>query len=399
MKILRPLRPCLRRVLAVAVLRRFLAWLASAIALFALGALLAGFLAGGRILQLGLTLLVLSALPAFLFWPASSRALSLRLRWLDEGSVIESYLEAPPGPARELLRRLSAEAASALPFRAAPRERIAQGLAPLFLAALICLALAESLSLMLHGQALTFIPKRAAPVAAIERSEDSDFSDFATEDPAARRQRREQSLELEQGLAGKLNQGPGGSAAQKNSLPASRRPRPGEEGDFTAPPGSSGPGAQGSGADAGTPTEPNGSGQAPGAGTESAAAPGSQPPSGAAAQPGQSSGQAPQGTQPGSPSGQRRPNSAGGPSQGYDRTGNTGVASPLLDYRTRFASAYAERTGGQMTAGDRLDLGELGALERRYFGSFDLRSDLGLAEDPYTSLLKRRWEELKGGLP
>jgi hypothetical protein len=74
------------------------------------------------------------------------------------------------------------------------------------------------------------------------------------------------------------------------------------------------------------------------------------------------------------------------------------VPSPLLDYRTRFASVFAERTGKRLTAGDKLELGELRDYERRYFDSFTLSSGIGPSEEPYAALLKRRWLDLREAL-
>lgn len=102
--------------------------------------------------------------------------------------------------------------------------------------------------------------------------------------------------------------------------------------------------------------------------------------------------------QPGTePASAGMPTVPGRTGQGYEHTGDTKVPSPLLDYRSRFETRYSERTGGHLAASGRMGFGELRDFQRRYFESFTLKADVGLADDPYAAQLKRRWNELKGG--
>ena len=408
MKGLAPLERSLRRPLAVATARRLLAWAACTAVVLAVGAVVGQALGQGRVLQLGLLISLLSALPAFLFWPPSASILWSRLRYLDEGSTFEAYLEAPPGPTRRLLAPLAASAASALPFRKIPRERVLRGLGPLLLGAVFAVGAVEALSFAFRGQGLSLLPAASSPPSAAIRTESTDFSDFATEDPAARRLRRELALESEK--SGTEAAGGASSAAGKGQAgqPGSRRPRSdgpegGAEGATTGSDraGSAGSAAGGLGAalggfDQSARQKAAPAAQSTGSQAESGPGGGSAPPNS-----GRTTEEGPGGApaETGGGAGKAAPSAfAGRSGQGFDKTGNTGIPSPLLDYQSRFAAVFAERTGTQITAGDRLDLAELRDFQRRYFGSFELATDLGVAEDPYTALLKRRWDEVRGGL-
>jgi hypothetical protein len=84
--------------------------------------------------------------------------------------------------------------------------------------------------------------------------------------------------------------------------------------------------------------------------------------------------------------------------RGYSPSADTGIPSPLVDYRARFARAYAERTGKRIAASGPLSLKELGEIRRLFFRSFSLALGADSAEDPLDALLRRRWRELRGDI-
>lgn len=381
---MKPLRRLLRRTLARIVLRRLLAWAACAILVLVPGGLLAGLLSDGSQMRLGGLLVVLSALPLFLLWPVPERRILERFRRLDEGMVFEAFLEAEPGPVRDLLRPLAHRHAQALGLAELPAEPWTKGLRGLGLAALAVLVLGQTFALFVLGRPLALVSEPPAAASGGKRIDEQGFSDFASEDPAARRARRERALErAEQGVS--AGQGVGRSEALGRGAASSRRaPQPYDE-----------PADQPGGADTST--------TGPGEGAQEASAGDRNPPSPRTA-PG-SQGRGPEdralagpGAGPTPAGGAGSPNPVPGRAgQGYEHTGNTRVPSPLLDYRARFESRYAQRTGQRLAASGRMSLGELRAFQRRYFDSFSLRVDVGPGDDPYVALLKKRWADVKGG--
>ncbi len=382
---LRPLKRELGRTLARVLLGRVLAWLAWMVMALVAAACLALLVPGIRAARFGALLVALSALPVFLLWPLPERRILNRFRQLDEEMVFEAFLEAKPGPVRELLRSRAGNRAAALAFTELPREAWTDGLARLGLATLLVLALGEGLSLLVKGRPLAFEPEPAAGASRGERIEEQGFSDFATEDPAARRARREQALErAEQAEAGQA--GVGRSESRGRSSASSRRaPRAFDEpGDLPEGPASPSTRAEALPQD----------GPAGGEKAQSSATPG-----------GKGRGRSEEGTSASVRAGTPRSGgeaesprpSPGRSGQGYEHTGDTRVPSPLLDYRARFESRYAERTGQHLAASGRMSLGELRAFQRRYFESFALRVDVTPGDDPYVTLLKKRWADVKGG--
>jgi hypothetical protein len=380
MKPLQPLVGLLLRSLRWALLRRCVAWLACAGIVIALGGCLVQPFGEARVFRLGLLLGVLSALPAFLFWPTSERFLTERLRLLDEEMVFEAYLEAEPGPVRDLLQRSAAERALLLE---APRESLTTGLGKLLAVAVGCVVLAEAGSLFLRGRSLGLGLDPPAVQAHGGRLEDQGFSDYATEDPALRQARRERFQDQEarkpgtllpkqgaalaqEGAAG-IGEGQGVSTTGRAALKEALAKR--KQGDLE--------------------------GAGPAGGQEPAASRNGQNPGGSGQQPGMS------GTAPDEKGIADRGGSATAPgrtNQGYEHTADTKIPSPLLDYRSRLEARYAERTGTHVSASGPMGFGELRAFQRRYFESFHLRAEVGGAEDPYVSLLKQRWSEARGGL-
>lgn len=370
---LRPLVRVFARTVAAALVRRAIAWLACALVVLSLGAVAAALFGLSPPVRLGLILAALSSLPAFLFWPQPASALEARLRSVDDDTVIESWLEAPPGPARQLLAELAGQRIDALPFRALPREPPLRGLGGLLLAALAVLGSVQVISLAAWRRPLSLLAVHDQPVSVARRVEQEGFAELTGEDAASRLERWE-SRRAGEGASGSEGAEPGAAPGEQAAgIPASRRPRE-SSGDLAR--------AERAGA-----TEPD-----PGSGSGNGTA---------AALPGQEGLVSTSPSAPAEGGGGKapRPTSASGSSRGYDRTGDTLVPSPLLEYRTRFASVYAERTGKNIRAGDRLELGELRDYQRSLFHSFAFEADIAPAEDPYVALLKHRWSERKGGSP
>lgn len=381
---LRPLKRELGRTLARVLLGRVLTWLAWTVMALVAAACLALLVPGIRAARFGALLVALSALSVFLLWPLPERRILKRFRQLDEEMVFEAFLEAKPGPVRELLRSRAGNRAAALAFTELPREIWAAGLGRLGLATLLVLGLGEGLSLLVKGRPLAFEPEPVAGASRGDRIEEQGFSDFATEDPAARRARRERALErAEQAEAGQAGVGRSESGG-RSSASSRRAPRAFDEpGDLPE-----GPASASTQAEALSQGGPTGSAQTPSPAT----------PGGKGDARNEEGTSASSGTETSRPGGAEGPRSSPGRSgQGYEHTGDTRVPSPLLDYRARFESRYAERTGQHLAASGRMSLGELRAFQRRYFESFALRVDVAPGDDPYVTLLKKRWADVKGG--
>jgi len=383
MKPLDPLARLLRRALRWLLFRRIVAWLACTAILITLGGSLASFLGPARVFRLGLVMAAVSALPAFLLWPPGERFFLERLRRLDEEMDFEAYLEAGPGPVRELLRRRVAGRAACLQ---APRERCTEGLGRLLAAAAVCVVLGETGSLFFRGRALGLGLESPPAPGGGARLEEEGFSEYATEDPAARQARRERFLNPEgAGDREDAGSGRGAFAAQEGTpgvgggkgLEASDSGSPSlkeslakrKQGDFEEP----------------APTAGQGPAPSPGEGTRADS--GTQPEGGGTPQSEKRAGD-PRGL----------PAVPGRSNQGYEHTPDTKVPSPLLDYRSRLEARYAERTGSHVAASGRMEFGDLRDFQRRYFETFHLRAEVGGAEDPYVTLLKQRWLDAKGEL-
>lgn len=367
MRSLGALRARLRGLLVAALLRRLAAWLACALILLSAGTAIAALLRLGAGAQLGLALAAISALPAFLLWPASELLLELGLRRMDEGSVFEAYLEAPPGPARELLGPMAAERAAALAVRPAERARMPHRLALLLAASAICLAVVEAGSLIVLKRPLLIY---AGPPddRGNERAEEGSFTGPGSEasfgeSPEGESDDDDEARDAEEVGGSAIGEGSGGA----EGLALRRRmPQPEEEVELP---------------DSGDGAAARHAGGAGGASGEEAA-------DGAAASSGV----------PGSGPADRGERAAGRMGRGFESSGDTRIPSPLLDYRARFSRVYAERTGKHFAASGALDLGELGRLQRMFFRSFAISADIAPGEDPYDALLKRRWRDLRRDL-
>ena len=395
MSALKPLVRLLQRSVRVALYRRSLAWMACALLVLVLGSVLSQLFGDVRVIRLGLLMAALSALPAFLLWPLSEKRLMDRLRSIDEETVFEAYLEAEPGPARDILRRLAAERAAALPFRKPHGEPVFTGLGGICAAAIACLVLVEGGSFLLLGHSSALTLERPVTAASGKRIEERDFSEFATEDPAARLARRERALEQREKGMDKGEQASPGHAHEAAERTVSSKRNSSEGGDPSDAADSPARdsvarrkrGEQEEGETASVSNAMPAPGRAPSQGDPKTAIPGGNP---------SQDDVTPRGNQgavrPGSP-----PNPGPG-NPGYEHTADTKVPSPLLDYRTRFEARYAERTGRRISASGRMGFGDLRDFQRRYFESFTLKVQMGATDDPYVAQLKRRWNALKGGL-
>jgi hypothetical protein len=324
-------------------------------------------------IRMGILIAAASALPAFVLWPPPGDAVRKRFRELDEGTVFEALLEAPEGPARDMLSRLAEEKTSGLAQR--PRRPVREALRamreirPLIALALACLVIAEAGSLIAFRRPLSLLRGGEGVGAAGARIQEDEFSPFAGEEAEARRLAEQERRSGEAGNPSAEEPGRSGTGQQSEGIAAPRRSRSGAAGK-----------------DPGTGrSELARSGEGGAAAGQASQAEGT-PEQAARAQTGEGKAEA------------RQASSPSRTGQGYEKTGDTRVPSPLLDYRSRFSAVFAERTGKRISAADELGLGALRDYERRYFGSFSIRAELGPSEDAYAALLKRRWRELKGSL-
>jgi hypothetical protein len=391
MRTLKPLVRLLQRSLSALLLRRAIAWIAWAAILILLGGVLVLPFGDARVIRLGLLMAALSALPAFLLWPPSERLLTDRLRRLDADTVFEAYLEADQGPAREILRGWAMERAAALPLLRPVREPVLAGLGGLLAAAIACLILVEGGSFLLRGRSFGLAAERPAIAQSGARIEERGFSDFATEDPVARLKRllKRDGKAQDQGENATL----GAPGQSDQSIAASRRTPHADADPLLSKTASATdsvmkrrhgePEGESTQTCANAPPSPGGT---PGEGSRNKSEPGANP---------ESTGMIPSEKAAAARGG--APPSPGRTGQGYEHTADTKVPSPLLDYRSQFEARYAERTGRHISASGRMGFGELRAFQRRYFETFTLHAQVGAADDPYLTLLRRRWTIVKGG--
>jgi len=354
-----------------ALLARLAAWLcASAIAWSAGNA--AFLLAGApEAAAMGLLILLASLLPAFLAWPIPEESLRAALRVSDRDTTFEAWLEAPPGPARDLLELRAAARAVELELETPPRLKPFAGLKPLAASALAALALFELLALVAVGRPLlSYAPPPAAGRGS--RIEEGGFARPGEADPASLSAPREGMEEA------KAEGSPETQAASREAREAASEEERARalyeskekalEEDLAL-----GDAAQKSA------EKRAGSGGSEGAGPEGqkAAAPMAKPAEGRGTERARGD----------------RPAQAG-----FEAADESLAPSPLLDYRARFARVYAERTRDAVEASGELSLGRLRDYERRYFESFALSAGIAPREEAYAALLKRRWREL-GGKP
>jgi hypothetical protein len=391
MKMLSPLVRILMRTLGTQLLRRGIAWTACAVISLVLGGLLSRFLIHGRTFLLGLELTVVDLLPAFLFWPFSRRCLKDRLRSLDEETVFEAYLEAGPGPARNLLRKMAEEKAAALPFVSLPRETRIGGLSGLLTVALASLLLGEGVSFLLSGHALSLSPETAERVSRGDRLEESVYPTFSKEDPASRQRRRE-PISAEGIWKSRVGEDPD-LGLREESVDPQAVSRGG-----LSPEQAKQAGTDTSAQDAaGERRQERRSGEDAADGSRASQAPRE------ASRPSRKPAE-PEVTSPTTfPNAAQNPTSTnlspmpGQTGTGYEHTFDTRVPSPLVNYRSQFESRFEARTGNHIAATEKLGLGELRDYQRRIFDSFLLRADLDAGEDPYVALLKQRWMNAKKG--
>ena len=367
------LRTRLRRALAGEILGRLLSWLSSSVILLCAGTAAAAILGLGPETQAGLALAAVSALPLALLRPLAPAFLARALRGFDEGSVFESLLDSPPGPARELLRVEAERRSRSLQAEGGgdPR-RVRRSHSPrrlpgparrraiLAAAAALSFAALQLGSLALRGRGL-ILYRGLEDIRPLSRAEEGRLDAGAEARAEAEEARRAGEKADDEG-AGLGEGGAGPEPDGEPGLPASRRPRREEAAARLDAGEEASPGA-GLGPEAGEGIPPGESGEVAGERGRGAA------------------------------DGRNRE----GPAEGYESTGATGVPSPLVDYRSRFFRALAERSGQRVAASGELAGGGIAELQRRYFRSFSLSIEVAPAEGAYEALLRRRWRELRGG--
>jgi hypothetical protein len=365
---LAPLARGLERPIKTIMLRRAAAWLACSVIALSVGTATAAILHMPANAQLGMALAALSALPAFLLWPLPAGFPAERLRELDPDTVMEAFLEAPPGPARELLRSMTAERAATIPLRRERRKRSMAGLGGLFAAAVAAAALLQVASLALTRRPLIVYGGPPPTGEGGRRIEDERFGPapgLESEAPMGER-RAEEASGSDAATDGGTNLEGGTEDGRPEGLVAPRRRSRAEEA-FLPEQAADGEGGRRASAEAGE-------GRAEAGEEEGEPVPG----------------EAEQGGAETSSRGE-----AGRRGEGFEKTGDTRVPSPLLDYRSRFESVYTARMGKRITADERLGLGELRDYQLQYFRSFSLSSGIAAGEDPYEASLRRRWRELR----
>ena len=343
------------------LLRRTLIWFFSAVSLLALWTLVCIVLSLPRADYLSAFMLALSLLPALLFWPLASSRFILPLRSADEKSAIEAWIETEDGPALGLLEERARSRFSGIAMSPRGKKAIVKGLLPWLAAALGCLAILEIASfLLLKTPTLVYPGPPRQGGSGIRIAEEGETGMEAP--PSAKNlspDRYKDSLEAARRGGESENMG-----ASSSEVKAARKA--GDNAARELP------------------------GIVSGAGSGDASSGDRAPP------------EASQTKAPGRP-GQPEPGESGsrtadgeGVGQGvtgFEGSGKSGVASPLVDYRTRLFRMLGERTGKDLRASGELSAGELRDFVRRYFSSFALGTGLRPREDAYTALIKKRWAE------
>jgi hypothetical protein len=343
------------------LLRRALVWFLAAVSLLALWTLVCIALSLPRADYLAAFMLALSLLPALLFWPLETSRFILPLRRADEESAIEAWMETEGGPALGLLEERARSRFSAIAMTPRGKRAIVKGLLPWLAAALASLAVLELASfLLLKTPTLVYPGPPRQGGSGIRIAEEGETG--METPPSAKTlspDRYKDSLEAAR-RAGASEQ----AGATPNEVKAARK-----AGDN---PARELPGFV--------------SGEGPGEATSGDRA----PPEASQTKPPGTPGQPAPGEK-GSRSGDAE--GVGQGVTGFEGSGKSGVASPLVDYRTRLFQMLGERTGKDLRASGELSAGELRDFVRRYFSSFALGTGLRPREDAYTALIKKRWAE------
>ncbi len=357
----------LLRHVQVSLRRQFAIWALCSLAVWGLANAVFLLAAAPREAATGLALFLASLLPAFLLWPESFEALTHALRCVDPDTVIEAWLDAPRGPAKEILARRVAERSALLARERSPREKARAGLRPLALAAAASIALFEAVALATHGTPLTIAVPREPVIARHD-----DEKSFAAPEEADQAARDEfpKPFETERVQDRPEASPPRGSA---NEARADRE----------------------RGAEARKETQlalESASNSAPDAEEDMRRSAEIPRDASRATDPGM--GAVHNASSQASRDSENRGKSAA--PTGWEAADESLVRSPLVDYRARFFRVLAERTRMEVEAGERLSLAELRSYERRYFTSFSLPAGIVPREDAFAALLKRRWRELFG---
>ncbi|HUX37510.1 MAG TPA: hypothetical protein VMV44_06360 [Rectinemataceae bacterium] len=366
---MRPLPPALRRFHArswIAELeRRSLLWLCLSTTALSLWTAACIVLSLPRAYQLAAVMIAASLLPAFLFWPTGRSLFMFPLREVDADSVVESWLEAGD-EARRILDLRLADLQPRLSTAKRDWKARTKGLLRPALSALAALVLLQLLSMALL----------ARPVVLWQGPETHADSGLRLPGP-------ETAAKKEELAAGDRSPSPmpkpeNGGTAQEAVGAAPMR----EGGSPRRLPEQVEQQLQGSSK---LPSDTEERTLAQDEGTERQQSATSQE-KGISGRPEEGKATTP----PASESGK-------GGITGFEGSGAGGVPSPLVDYRTRLLKLFAASSSQDMRASGDLVTTSFAELQRRWFASFRLETGIGPREDPWTSLLRRRWAELLAG--
>jgi hypothetical protein len=370
----RPRFRFLERELAVAViaagLHGLLAWAALSLSAWCLGTALFLVLSPPWWAPSALALVLLSLAPAAAFAAALGAPLFPALRRVDEATTMEAFLSAPPGPAASLLGEKARRLDEAIAFKEGKGPfslpALFRGTGRVWGAAGLSLVLLQLCALLALGKpALSWSPRAEATGSGIASSEAVLGTGQETLPPAEGQKPAPAEAAGGQALAsqGKAEAATDLALIHEGRLAqaeADSRKADGSEDGGPAP--DTPQAAQSSKADRGQE--------------------GSEP-----ASTGQPTAEAPKAGKKGRPA-----------AQGYESSDGGLPPSPLIDYKARLFQALTERGGGDVTAGEVLDLAALREYERRFFASYRLDGAIQPREDPWSSLLRQRWLERSGAL-
>lgn len=345
--------------------RRILLWLCLSTTALSLWTAFCIVLSLARGYQLAAILIAVSLLPAFLFWPTDRGIFMFPLREVDGESVVESWLEAGE-EAREILDRRLIDLEPRLATAKRNWKTRTAGLLKPALGALIALLVLQLLSVALL----------AKPVVLWQGPETRADSGLRLPGPEGAAKKEELSAgdrspsPMPRQESGASAQEALGAAPMREGGSPRRLPEQLEQQlqNTNKMPSDS---------------EERSAAQEQGTERQQAA---SSPKQGNAGRPEEGKSSTPTPTESGD---------AG--ITGFEGSGASGVPSPLVDYRTRLLRLFAASASRDMRASGNLVTTDFAELQRRWFASFRLETGIGPREDPWTSLLRRRWVELLAG--
>jgi len=355
---------------SIRLLHRLVAWLATALAGYALLVLVAvatadSALALGPMAFHAIALTLAGSLPAFLAYPfPSTRGLEL-LRRLDSDASVEAWLdydEGPAGPLLERRARLALELAKLRYHRPRPSRRGFRACLGLGAIGLIALATAQALSLA-DGRGLSLGYPRERQADVIARLQGLEATGTVSE-----------AASIEPDLDD-VRQGSGAHGLRRRA--PSDQDEALAEPDFIALRDAA---SEASDETTGPKAAPRRAASADD--RRGASAPGSEA--------------------LGSLSGGHGPGDDGGRDQGearapgYEGRGRALAPSPLIDYRVRFERELAEATGRETRLGANPSAELLTGAIRDYYASFDLRVSPVAERDPLIHALEAAWARAFG---